>query len=42
MYGPLLLAIKVRTIYKESPRIQETEIVQIPELLYQDLNNIVL
>ena len=42
IYGPPLPAIKGRTIYKESPRIQETENFQIPELLYQDPKNIVL
>ena len=42
IYGPLLPAIKGTTRYKESPIIQETEIVQIPESLYQDLKNIVL
>ena len=42
IYGPLLPAIKGRTRYKESPKIQETDIVQIQESLYQDLKNIVL
>ena len=42
IYGPPLSAIKERTRYKDSPRIQETEIVQIPESLYQDLKNILL
>ena len=42
MYGPPLPTIKGRTRYKESPRIQETEIVEIPESLYQYLKNIVL
>ena len=42
MYGPPLPTIKGRMRYKESLRIQETEIVHIPELLYQDLQNIVL
>ena len=41
-YGPPLPAIKGRTRYKESPRIQEAENSQIPESLYQDLKNIVL
>ena len=38
----MLQVIKGRTRYKESPRIQETENVEKPELLYQDLKNIVL
>ena len=42
IYGPLLPEIKGKTRYKESPRIQETEIVQIPEFLYRYLKNIVL
>ena len=42
IYGPLLPAIKGRTRYKELPRIQETEMVQIEESIYQDLKNIVL
>ena len=42
IYGPLFPEIKGRTRYKEPPRFQEKEIFQIPESLYQYLNNIVL
>ena len=42
IYGPLLPAIKGRTRYKESERVQDLDIVRIPSEIYEDLKNVVL
>lgn len=42
MFGPPLPPIKIRTRYKEPQRIGDTDIMQIPKSLYQDLKNVVL
>jgi hypothetical protein len=42
IFGPPLPPIKSRTRYQESQRIPDTEIMQLPKSLYQDLQNVVL
>ena len=42
IYGPPLPAIKGRTRYQESPRVQDTDIIQIPTALYEDLKHVTL
>ena len=42
IFGPPLPPIKSRTRYQESQRIGDTDIMQIPTSLYQDLKNVVL
>ena len=42
IFGPPLPPIKGRTRYKESSRIPDTDIVQIPKFLYNDLKNVTL
>jgi hypothetical protein len=40
IFGPPLPPIKSRTRYQESQRIGDTDIMQIPKSLYQDLKNV--
>ena len=42
IYGPPLPAVKGRTRYQESPRVQDTDIIQIPTALYEDLKHVTL
>ena len=42
IYGPPIPPIKGRTRYEESPRVRETEIMQLPKELYDDLKHVTL
>ena len=42
IYGPPLPTIKGRTRYKESKRVKETQIVEIPESMYENLKHVTL
>ena len=42
IYGPPLPPIHGRTRYQESPRVRETDIIQLPKELFDDLKNVTL
>ena len=42
IYGPPIPALKGRTKYRESDRVQEKEIIQLPQELYEDLKHVTL
>ena len=42
IYGPPLPPIKGRTRYQAAPRVRDTEIIQLPKDLYEDLKNVTL
>ena len=42
IYGPSLPAIKGRTRYQESKRVKDTELVQLPKSMHEDLKNVTL
>ena len=42
IYGPPLPPIQGRTRYQESPRVRETDIIQLPKELFDDLKNVTL
>ena len=42
IYGPSLPVIKGRSRYQESKRVKDTELVQLPKSMHEDLKNVTL